>query len=463
MTLSNLLPARLGNLLPARLASGPAAAPAAPDDPSNEIRTGALALGGFLGLVALWASVTPLDAAATASGQISVAGHDQLVQHREGGVVAAVDVVEGQHVKAGQVLVELAPEDVGAQVRSLRAQLISLQAQRARLTAEVEDLPSIPWPASFASLTGDDLRTAVEATQSQQAQFNAGLGSLRAQQAIYARKAAGFNQQISGSQGQLESVRRQQALLDQQLEGVRSLASKGYASQNSVRALERSAADLSGSRAQHAADIADFHQQEAEAELQSANLEKERAQTAAGALRETEDQLNDVTPKLDAARAQLQRGTLRALTDGTVTGLTIFSAGAVVAPGQRIMEIVPTRPTLVVDARLPAADIEGVHVGQKGQVRILSLSARRVPMLAGSVTQVSADSFTDERTGQSYYTVQLTVPQEQLDVVNHIPDAASGVRPGVPAQVVIPLRKRTALEYLFEPLFQSLWGSFRQR
>ena len=454
MTFSTLLPSPNGR---------PPTVPVAVDDPSGEIRAGAIALGAFLGLIGLWAAITPLDAAATASGQISVAGHDQVIQHREGGVVAAIDVVEGQHVKAGQVLVELAPEDVGAQVRSLRAQLISLQAQRARLTAEVENLPAIQWPSSFATLSGDDLRTAVEATQSQQAQFNAGLGALRAQQAIYARKAAGFGQQITGSQGQLDSVRRQQALMDQQLAGVRSLADKGYASQNSVRALERSAADLSGSRAQRAADIADFRQQEAEAQLQSSNLEKERAQTAAGALRETEDQLNDVAPKLDAAKAQLQRGTLRALTDGTVTGLAVFAPGAVVAPGQRIMEIVPTRPTLVVDARLPAADIQGVRVGQKGEVRILSLSARRVPVLSGAVTQVSADSFTDDHTGQSYYTVQLTVPQDQLDIISRIPDAASGVRPGVPAQVVIPLRKRTALEYLFEPLFQSLWGSFRQR
>lgn len=452
------------SLLPLPMRSGRwLTLPETPDDPSADIRAGALVFCAFIGLVTLWASITPLDAAATASGQISVSGHDQQIQHREGGVVAAVDVVEGQYVKAGQVLVELAPEDVGAQVRSLRAQMISLQAQRARLAAEVDNSPAIQWPASFATLSGDDLRTAVEATQSQQAQFNAGLGALRAKQAINARKSAGLSQQIAGSQGQLDSVRRQQSLLNQQLEGVRSLAEKGYASQNSVRALERSAADLTGSRAQHAADIADFRQQQAEAQLQSANLEKERAQAAAGTLRETEDQLNDVAPKLEAARAQLQRGTLRALTDGTVTGLSVFAPGAVVAPGQKIMEIVPSHPTLVVDGRLPAADVEGVRMGQKGEVRLLSLSARRVPVLSGTVTQVSADSFTDDRTGQSYYTVQLTVPQDQLNIIRSIPDADSGVRPGVPAQIVIPLRKRTALEYLFEPLTQSLWASFRQR
>src|SRR5215831_12620389 len=101
------------------------------DDPAREIRYGLYVLGGFAALFLGWSTLTPLDAAATAAGQISVSGHDQIIQHREGGVVASVDVVEGQHVKAGQVLVELAPEDVGAEVKSLRAQAISLQAQRA--------------------------------------------------------------------------------------------------------------------------------------------------------------------------------------------------------------------------------------------------------------------------------------------------------------------------------------------
>jgi HlyD family secretion protein len=432
------------------------------DDPGTEIRGGALIIAAFVGLFVLWAATTPLDAAATASGQISVSGHDQIVQHREGGVVASVDVVEGQHVSAGQVLVELAPEDVGAQARSLRAQMISLEAQRARLTAEVEGKTTIQWPESFATLTGDDLRTALDATQSQQAQFNAGLGALRAEQAINARKAEGFSQQIAGSQGQLESVTRQQALLDQQLQGVRGLAEKGYASQNAVRNLERTAADLSGSRAQHAADIADFRQQQAEAFLQSSSLEKQRSQTAASALRETEDELNDVNPKYEAARAQLERGTLRAQSDGTVTGLSVFGPGAVVAPGQKLMEVVPSHPTLVVDGRVAAADVEGVRVGRKAEVRLLSLSARSVPALNGAVTQVSADSFVDDRTGQSYYTVQVTVPQSELDLVRKVRDADSGIRPGVPVQVVIPLHKRTAFQYLFEPLTQSLWSSFRR-
>ena len=433
------------------------------DDPSMDIRGGLFVIGAFIGLLIVWAALTPLDAGATASGQIIVSGHDQIVEHREGGMVAAVDVVDGQPVKAGQVLIELAPEDVGAQVRALRAQLISLQAQRARLMAETEGKAVIEWPTSLSGLSGDDLATAQDAVKSQQAQFDSGLAALHDQQEINARKAAGLSQQIGGSEGQLASVDRQQALLDQQLQGVRSLAAKGYASLNSVRTLERTAADLSGARAQHAANIADFRQQMAQAQLQSHDLENQRRLTAAAALRETEDQLNDVMPKLAAARAQLERGTLRAQADGVVTGLAVFSPGAVVAPGEKLMEIVPTHRSLVVDAKLAASEVEGVRAGHKAEVRFLSLDARQTPVLTGVVTQVSADSFADERTGQAFYSIEATVPQDQLALLKDVQGADSGIRPGVPVEVVIPLQKRSAFDYLFGPLSQTLWKSFRQR
>lgn len=433
------------------------------DDPRREIRWGLVVLGGFAAIFVGWTSLAPLDAAAIASGQISVSGHSQMVQHREGGVVASVDVREGERVKAGQVLVELAPEDVGAMVRSLRAQLISLRAQRARLTAELQGMPAIQWPEDFPTLTGDDLAAANEAMRSQQAQFAAGLGALRAQQAMSSKKAQSLAEQITGSRSQLESATRQQALIEDELKGVRELAAKGYASQTRVRALERAREDLIGSRGQFDANMASYRQQIGEAQLQSASLARQRSEQAANALRETQDQINNLTPKYEAARTQLERGTLRAQSDGVVTGLSVFAPGSVVAPGQKLMEVVPTNPVLVIAAKVPASEIEGLHVGQKTEVRFMSMSARTVPVMIGSLTKLSADSFLDEKSGLSFFTAEVTVPKSQLDMVRRLRGADSEIRPGVPVQVTVPLHKRTAFEYLFEPLSQALWTAFRQK
>ena len=171
-------------------------APLAADDPSKEIRNGLVVLGAFGAMFVGWAAVAPLDAAATATGQISVSGHDQIVQHPDGGVIAAVDVVEGQAVRARQVLVELAPETQVANVRSLKSQAISLQAQQARLTAEMDDQASIAWPQALLTAAGDDAAAARDAMKDQQRQFEAGRALLGAEQAMNRRRAAGLEEQI---------------------------------------------------------------------------------------------------------------------------------------------------------------------------------------------------------------------------------------------------------------------------
>jgi len=295
----------------------------------------------------------------------------------------------------------------------------------------------------------------------QQGQFNASLALMRAEQSIDQRRAAGLQDEIGGLQAQVQSNEQEQALLQQQLTGVSSLAARGFASQTSVRALERTEAELAGVHGQYGGTINDDRQQIAQYQLDSERLVNERRAAAASALRDAQDQLNALLPKLHAAPVDLDRSTLRAQTDGVVTGLSVFHAGTVVAPGQKLMEIVPSHPTLIIEARISAADIQGVHAGQRCEIRVSALQGRPAPIIGGSVIGVSADSFSDDRTGQSFYTAKILVPQGELNRIDQ--SLSSALRPGVPVQVVIPMRKRTAFEYLFEPLSQSLWQAFRQR
>jgi HlyD family secretion protein len=432
----------------------------ADDGPGRDLRAAFVILGGFVALITAWAMLAPLDSAATASGQITVSGHDQIVAHREGGVLARLDVAEGEHVRAGQVLAELSPEGVGADVTALSAEVISLQAQKARLTAELQGASRIAWP-DFRGLAGDDLASAQTAMRVQQTQFDADMGDLKAQSAASASRAQGLADQIVGGQNQLDSNVREQTLLGQQLAGVRTLAAKGYASQNTVRGLERSDAELQGSHDAIVANIAQYRQQIAETTLSLQGARKQFAQAAATALRQTDDELGTALPKLEAARAQLQRGTLRAQSDGVVAGLAVFSAGSVVAPGEKLMEIVPSSPKLVVEARLSPNDLRGVRAGQTAEVRLTAFGSRGDPILHGNLTELSADSLTDERSGQRYYAATVTVPKPELAKLDGGDDDA--LRPGQPAQVMLPLKQRSALDYLFEPLSQSLWSAFRQR
>jgi HlyD family secretion protein len=180
-------------------------------------------------------------------------------------------------------------------------------------------------------------------------------------------------------------------------------------------------------------------------------------------LREVDTQLADLYPRLRAVREQLERSRVRAPATGRVVGLTAFTEGGVIRPGDKIMDIVPENQPLVIEAQVAPPDIDDLRPGQRTEVRFTAFTGRNVPVVDGEVTRISADRFEEERTGQSYFKVEVVVPVEEmrrLQEGGRRPDRE--LKSGMPVEMVVPLRKRTALQYLLEPLNQSLWRSFRE-
>ena len=432
------------------------------DDPRRELMIGGAVVLVFFVLFLGWASFARLDAAAYAPGQISVEGHRQTVQHRDGGTISGIKVKEGQHVQAGQVLVELAPRDVAAAEGSMASQVISLEAQRARLLAESAGQTTMAAPREFAALTGDDKVEAEGALRQQQAELRARVGAIASQKAVLRQRNLQLTEQIKGYTDQIGTTDQQSKLINDELAGTQALADKGYASINRVRALQRTAAGLTGSRADLASNAARAKQAQGETQMQSIGLDTQHQQDVAKDLRDAEYQLNDLLPKLRALKEQLAGVEIRSPATGQVVGLAVNTVGGVIAPGQKILDVVPDKAPLVFDARLSPNDADDVYVGQATEVKITSLHERDIPILKGTLTRVSADAFSDEKTGQSYYTIQVTVPEEELARIQKLKGRTDSLKPGLPAQVLIPLRKRSALQYLTEPLTQSIWKSFRE-
>jgi HlyD family secretion protein len=86
-----------------------------------------------------------------------------------------------------------------------------------------------------------------------------------------------------------------------------------------------------------------------------------------------------------------------------------------------------------------------------------------LPDLEGKLTRLSADALTEERTGLTYYSAQITVSRAQLDTIRSVRGGQFELRAGMPVEVLIPLRERTALEYALEPLVGAFWASFREQ
>ena len=441
----------------------PAARPRVSDAPRREFLIGgAVALIFFVFFLG-WAAFAPLDAGAYAPGQVIVSGRRQAVQHRDGGIVSALHVSEGDTVEAGQVLVEISSGELRAEERGLTGQVYALLAQRARMIAERDGRSTIVTPPEFAGLEGDNLALASEAMRLQRLEFGARGTSRDTQQGVLGQRIAQLTQQIEGYRRQITSNREQRRLIQEELEGMRSLAERGFAPLTRVRALERAAAGLDGEEGALQAQIARANEAIGEARLQMLGIETELDESVSERLRQVEVQLNELQPRLQATREQLARALVRAPAAGQVIGLSIFTVGGVVEPGQTLMEIVPAEAHLVVEARVPPHAADGLFVGQRTQVVFNAFLDKNLPILEGRLTSISADAFTDQEAGVSFFRAEVTVPESQLDILHRAGVPEGALRPGLQAEVVVPTRKRTVLSYLIEPLTRTIWRSGREQ
>lgn len=427
-------------------------------NPRAEVRVGAITAFVFFVLFVGWAAFLPLDAGVHAAGTITVLGNRQSVQHREGGVVTALHVREGQHVRAGDVLVELAAPELRAAERALTSDYLTLLAQRARLVAERNGQGDFAAPPEFSTLSPADQQLAGQALQLQRAEMRARSRSVSAQKSVLGQRAGQLVQQRSGYEQQRASLREQQRLIDEELKGLMSVAEKGYASMNRVRALERAKAELQGQEAAMKAEFGRAGEGIGETRMQSLSVVTERLEQIETDLKDTQSKLSETLPKLVATREQLRRSQIRAPATGQVVGLSVFTVGGVVSPGQTLMDVVPDGRELVIQAQLNAADADDVYKGQDAQVRFTSVHNRSLPVFTGKVSTVSADSFTDEKTGRAYFRAEVVVPEKELNTLRGLLGNGE-LRPGLPVEVVLTVRKRTALQYLLEPLTGALWRS----
>lgn len=433
------------------------------DDPAFEIRTGLTVAGvffvGFMG----WAAAAPLDAAALISGTVTADGGPRPVQAREPGVVQAVHVREGDRVRKGQPLVDLASEDIRTEVRALSARTMSRRAEIARLQAERSGAEAItPW-AGFERLAGEELAEAQRALAAEEVQLRdrraaraMGLQMLR-QRVVQGRA------QLAGARVELGALQRQSRAIGNELRGVQSLAAQGYAPRLKVSELERSAAGLEGAVGARQAEVARLTSAVGEAELQIGEYDLRQQRLLEEELRGAQDDLRVLEPQLARARRGLAQAEVSSPASGRVFALKVNAAGGVVAAGEMLMRIVPDDQEMVIEGRLSAQDAAEVRVGQSAQISFPAFRAENLPILTGVITHISADSYRDERTGAPFFKVEVKTPEDRLAALRRIRGSAEALMPGLDAEMRVVLAKRTALEYALEPLTRRFSRSLHER
>lgn len=421
----------------------------------KHLLAGVLACVGLIGGLGGWAAMTPLSGAVIAHGQVDVSGNVKRVQHREGGIVEAIYVADGDRVKAGDVVVRLDATSIRANLTILEAQIVDLLARRQRLLAEREgadELPELKLDTDlYPRLAG--LQSSLDA---ERRLFKARLVSIESRKSQLGAQVTQSRKEIDGLQARLSATQDQLKLTSDELDGVLPLWNKGLVSIDRLSQLRRSKAELTGTIGQITAQIASSEGQILERQLAEGNLEEERRAEAENGLRETDGKLAELVQQAIAARDQLKHIDIRAPQDGIVHELAYHTVGGVIPPGETIAIIVPVSDELIVNARIKPTDVDMVVPGQAARLRLTAFNSRRTPEVNAKVRVVAADATTDPATRESYYLAKIRIPSEELDKLKE------PLLPGMPVEAYVTTSERTALDYLLKPLTDQFARALRE-
>ncbi|MGB8605305.1 HlyD family type I secretion periplasmic adaptor subunit [Bradyrhizobium sp.] len=422
----------------------------------HELRTGlrVLIVAGLLG--GGWIALMPLAGAVVVPGNLVVQSNVKTIQHPTGGVVAEIAVHNGMRVSAGDLLVRLDATQAQASLQVVSKQLDELRARIARLVAERDGLSRPEVPAELlARLTESTVNTLLA---SEETIFKARANARESQKDLLQSRIAQLGQEIGGLDAQVVSKAKQLELIEGELSGVQELYDKRLVPLTRLMTLQRETARIEGERGQLISAIAETKSKIGEAQLQIVRLDQDFRSDVVKELGETRGKEAELVERGVAARDLLDRIDIRAPTSGLVHQLSAHTIGGVIRAGDPIMEVVPDSDDLQIEARMQPNDIDQVRTGQKAFVRFSAFNQRVTPQLAGIVSYVSADTSHDQQSNASYFTVRVTLPEDE-----HRRLAGLQLVSGMPAEVFMQTGSRTMLSYLLKPIADQLQRAFVER
>ena len=418
---------------------------------------------GLLGLLILlggfgtWAAMTVISGAIIASGQIEVDQNRQVVQHPDGGVVAAIEVDEGDIVEAGQVLLRLDPTELQSQLAITENQLFELQARRGRLEAERDESGEIDFPDLVEEVAADNADVA-DLLEGQKRLLTARTETVEREIAQLEKRRIQISDQIKGVSAQQKALGEQLDLIAQELADQQSLLDRGLAQASRVLALQREESRLSGQLGELAAQAAQAEGRITEIDIEVLKLGTRRREEAISTLRDLQFRELELLEQRRALIEQMSRLDIVAPVGGVVYDLQVFALRSVIRPADPILYVVPQDRPLIINAQVEPIHIDKLYLGQEVTLRFSALDQRTTPELIGEVKQISADAFTDDATQLRYYRAEITLSEGEQA---RLPEGTTLI-PGMPVEAFIRTEDRTPLQYLTKPLTDYFAKAFRE-
>ena len=435
--------------------------PAAAEGSSRESIYRHLLAGGLIVIllafgVGGWAATTQIAGALIAQGSIVVDSNVKKVQHPTGGVVGKLNVQDGDRVKAGDILVQLDDTITRANLAIVTKGLDELAARKARLEAERDGAETITFPRMLLA-HADEASVAV-ALANESKLFELRRSARLGQKAQLKQRITQLQDEIRGLTAQQDAKAREIALIGQELEGVRELWKNNLVQITRLTALERDGARLEGERGQLVASVAQAKGKITETELQVIQIDQDLSSEVAKDMREVDAKFGEFVERKVAAEDQLKRIDIRSPQDGVVVESKVHTVGGVIPAGDTIMSIVPESDNLLVEAKVNPHDIDQVLVGQSAVLRFSAFNLRTTLEINGTITRVSADTTTDQRTGQTYYTTRIAMTKSEIARLGDIKLIV-----GMSVEAFVQTGERSVLSYLVKPLQDQFMRTFREK
>lgn len=400
-----------------------------------------------------WGAVADLSGAIIAPGSVVVDRHSKKLQHKDGGIVAAINVRPGDKVEAGATLIRLDDTQTRAEIGIIRTQVIELTGRKARLSAERDGLDGIAFPAGFDALGPE----AADVRAGEIRLFNENAKSRQSQREQLHSRIGQLGEEITGLSRQRDAKKSEYDLIRKELDQLQKLYEKNLIPVTRVFAMEREATRLNGEHGALIANIARAKGQIGELEMQILSIDQNVRSEAQKEMRAIEGRLAELAERQNAAADRLGRMDLKAPQSGVVHELSVHTVGGVISPAEQVLLIVPENEALTVEARFSPNDIDQLAFGQAARMRFTAFNQRTTPEVRGRLQHVSADVTHDAKTGQSYYTGRIELDADAWKTLGELK-----LIPGMPVEIFVPTASRTALTYFTKPFTDQFARAFKE-
>lgn len=413
----------------------------------KHIVIGAIIIAVLFGGGGWWATQTEISGAVVASGELRVETNQKPVQHPEGGVVGEIFVREGQLVELGQPLLRLEQITQDATRAILGSQITELGARKVRLLAERDSKTSLSFPPDLLAkerLGGEGAKVVSD----QRSLFAARLSGYRQQAAQMRERVGQIQSEIAGSGSRISSFRNQLVSVDGERVRVKTLLDQGLTTETRLQQILREKARIEGEIGALESEISRLQRQIQETRIEMTRLRESRREEAIAELREVQGQMNEIDQRIVVADESIRKIQLVSPQAGVVQDLAVFSAGAVVSPGQPVMMIVPTTDRLVLEAKVDPTKRDQVRLDGPARVRFSTFNQATTPELNGKVVNISFDRKIDEVTGAPFFAVEVLLSEDERKKLG----SENQLVPGLPAEIFIETGKRSPMSYILKPL-----------